>query len=65
MTMPPTSPFEGVPDAPQHELAPLGDPGRWRRLPKKVWVGAAIVSAYITPRPARDRTGRETGHTEC
>jgi peptide/nickel transport system permease protein len=47
MTMPPTSPFEGVPDAPQHELAPLGDPGRWRRLPKKVWVGAAIVSAYI------------------
>jgi peptide/nickel transport system permease protein len=47
MTMPPTSPFEGVPDAPQHEMAPLGDPGKWRRLPKKVWVGAAIVSVYV------------------
>lgn len=40
-----TSPFEAVPEN-RHLEASL-EPGRWRRLPKKVWVGAAILGVYV------------------
>ncbi len=47
MTMPPTSPLEGIPDEPQDAALPLDEPSRWRRMPKKVWVGGAIVMMYV------------------
>ena len=47
MTMPPTSPLEGIPDEPQDVVLSLDEPSRWRRMPKKVWVGAAIVMVYV------------------
>jgi len=46
MTTPPASSFEAVPEL-HHAAAPLGDPGIWRRMPKKVWVGLAIVALYV------------------
>jgi peptide/nickel transport system permease protein len=47
MTMPPTSQFDEAPDEQQDVALPLDDPARWRKLPKKVWVGAAIVMVYV------------------
>jgi peptide/nickel transport system permease protein len=45
MTTPPASSFEAVPEI-HRAQAPL-EPGMWRRLPRKVWVGTAIVAAYV------------------
>lgn len=45
MTVPPGSSFEAVPEI-QRAQAPL-EPGIWRRLPRKVWVGTAIVALYV------------------
>lgn len=45
MTTPPASSFEVVPEI-HHAEAPL-EPGMWRRLPRKVWIGAAIVAVYV------------------
>ena len=46
MTTPPASSFEAVPEL-HHAEVPIGDPGMWKRMPKKVWVGLAIVSVYV------------------
>jgi peptide/nickel transport system permease protein len=46
MTQPLGSPLEAVPEAAE-SVAPLTDPGAWRRLPKKVYVGAGIVMVYV------------------
>lgn len=45
MTTPPL-PSEAVPEA-DAPVAPLGEPGMWKRMPKKVWVGAGIVAIYV------------------
>ncbi len=47
MTTPPASSFESVPELHQAASAPLAEPGRWKRMPKKVWVGLAIVGVYV------------------
>jgi len=39
--------FETAPDVPQLVEASLAEPGVWKRMPKKVWVGCAIVSVYL------------------
>jgi peptide/nickel transport system permease protein len=46
MTSPPASSFGAVPEL-HHAEAPIGDPGMWSRMPKKVWVGLAIVAVYL------------------
>ncbi len=47
MSTPPVSSFEAIPPDAPHVQAPIGEPGMLRKLPKKVWVGAAIVALYI------------------
>lgn len=39
--------FETAPDVPQLVEASLAEPGVWKRMPKKVWVGCAIVAVYL------------------
>lgn len=46
MTMPPGSPFEAVPETVETS-APLTEPGVWKKLPKKVYVGGGIVLVYV------------------
>lgn len=46
MTTPATSSFEALPDIP-HVAVPFGEPGMWKRLPKKVWVGIGILVFYV------------------
>lgn len=46
MTTPPGSPFEAIPEIPHVDMV-LGEPGVWRRLPKKVWVGLGILVVYV------------------
>lgn len=41
-----TPAFEAVPDVPQIVEASLAEPGVWKRMPKKVWVGLVIVALY-------------------
>jgi peptide/nickel transport system permease protein len=42
-----TPAFEAVPEAPQIAEASLAEPGAWKRMPKKVWVGFGIVVLYL------------------
>ncbi|MDH5373130.1 MAG: ABC transporter permease [Acidimicrobiia bacterium] len=42
-----TPAFEAVPEIPQIAEASLAEPGVWKRMPKKVWVGFAIVAVYV------------------
>jgi peptide/nickel transport system permease protein len=46
MTTPHYAESEGFPDAPL-DVVPLGEPSRWQKMPKKFWVGGAIVVLYI------------------
>ena len=46
MTLPPQSPLDAVPEA-APLAAPLSEPGIWKTMPKKVYVGAAIVLLYF------------------
>lgn len=46
MTLPPASPFDVVPEA-VAPATPLTEPGVWKKMPKKVYVGAGIVALYI------------------
>ena len=46
MTTPPGSSLEALPEAAE-AAAPPGEPGVWKRMPKKVWVGAAVVMVYV------------------
>lgn len=39
--------FEAAPDVPQLVEASIAEPGVWKRMPKKVWVGCAIVAVYL------------------
>lgn len=45
MTTPPATSFDAVAEAPLPTAPPV-EPGMWRRMPKKVWVGVAIVGVY-------------------
>jgi len=47
MTMPPASQFDETPEERQDVALSFDEPARWRKLPKKVWVGAAIVMVYV------------------
>jgi peptide/nickel transport system permease protein len=47
MTMPPTSQFDETPEERRDVAFPLDEPARWRKLPRKVWVGSAIVMVYV------------------
>jgi peptide/nickel transport system permease protein len=47
VTAPPPSPLEGVPAVIEPLAAPIGEVGIWKRMPKKVWVGAGIVTFYV------------------
>jgi peptide/nickel transport system permease protein len=47
MTTPPNSPFEVAPEALPVVEESLVERGMWKRMPKKVWVGAAIVALYM------------------
>lgn len=46
MTTPPGSSLEALPEAAEAAVPP-GEPGALKRMPKKVWVGAAVVMVYV------------------
>jgi peptide/nickel transport system permease protein len=46
MTLPPASSFDAVPEIVEPAAA-LAEPGLWKKMPKKVYVGAGIVALYI------------------
>jgi peptide/nickel transport system permease protein len=46
MTLPPTSSLDAVPEVIEPGAA-LTEPGIWKKMPKKVYVGAGIVALYI------------------
>ncbi|MCP3998810.1 MAG: ABC transporter permease [bacterium] len=46
MTLPPGSSLEAIPEAVEL-AAPINEPGMWKTMPKKVYVGAAIVLLYM------------------
>ena len=46
MTLPPASPLDAVPEL-TPLAAPLSEPGIWKTMPKKVYVGMAIVLLYM------------------
>ena len=46
MTLPPASSFDAVPETIEPAAA-LAEPGIWKKMPTKVYVGAGIVALYI------------------